>query len=45
VGGKGGGGPGEEMNQVLYAHMNNKRKMKQKKETWKKKNCNLIGCY
>jgi hypothetical protein len=33
-GGSGGGGPrGVEMNQALYAHMNNKRKMK------KKKNC------
>jgi hypothetical protein len=29
VGGKGGGwGQGGEMNQALYAHMNNKRKMK-----------------
>jgi len=28
VGGKGGGGAGGEMNQALYAHMNNKRKMK-----------------
>jgi hypothetical protein len=29
VGGKGGGGGrGGEMNQALYAHMNNKRKMK-----------------
>jgi hypothetical protein len=27
VGGK-GGGQGGEMNQALYAHMNNKRKMK-----------------
>jgi hypothetical protein len=26
----GGGGPGGEMNQALYAHMNNKRKMKKK---------------
>jgi hypothetical protein len=33
VGGKGGGwGQGGEMNQALYAHMNNKRKMKKKKE-------------
>jgi hypothetical protein len=33
VGGKGGGGgPGGEINQALYAHMNNKRKMKKKKE-------------
>jgi hypothetical protein len=31
VGGKGGGGGrGGEMNQALYAHMNNKRKMKKK---------------
>jgi hypothetical protein len=29
VGGKGGGGgQGGEMNQALYAHMNNKRKVK-----------------
>jgi hypothetical protein len=27
----GGGGRGGEMNQALYAHMNNKRKMKKKK--------------
>jgi hypothetical protein len=27
-----GWGPGEEMNQALYAHMNNKRKMKKKKD-------------
>jgi hypothetical protein len=34
VGGKGrGGGRGEEMNQALYAHMNNKRKMKKKRHT------------
>jgi hypothetical protein len=26
----GGGAPGGEMNQALYAHMNNKRKMKKK---------------
>jgi hypothetical protein len=26
----GGGGPGGEMTQALYAHMNNKRKMKKK---------------
>jgi hypothetical protein len=26
-----GGGPGGEMNQALYAHMNNKRKMKKKR--------------
>jgi hypothetical protein len=26
-----GGGRGGEMNQALYAHMNNKRKMKKKK--------------
>jgi hypothetical protein len=33
VDGKGGGwGQGGEMNQVLYAHMNNKRKMKKKKK-------------
>jgi hypothetical protein len=33
VGGKGGGwGQGGEMNQALYAHMNNKRKMKKKKK-------------
>jgi hypothetical protein len=32
VGGKGGWGQGGEMNQALYAHMNNKRKMKKKKE-------------
>jgi hypothetical protein len=32
VGGKGGGGGrGGEMNQALYAHMNNKRKMKKNK--------------
>jgi hypothetical protein len=32
VGGKGaGGGRWGEMNQALYAHMNNKRKMKKKK--------------
>jgi hypothetical protein len=32
VGGKGGGGGrGGEINQALYAHMNNKRKMKKKK--------------
>jgi hypothetical protein len=31
VGGKGGGWvQGGEMNQALYAHMNNKRKMKKK---------------
>jgi hypothetical protein len=31
VGGKeGGGGRGGEMNQALYAHMNNKRKRKNK---------------
>jgi hypothetical protein len=31
MGGKGGvGGRGGEMNQALYAHMNNKRKMKKK---------------
>jgi hypothetical protein len=34
VGGKGGsGGQGGEMNQALYAHMNNKRKMKKKIKT------------
>jgi hypothetical protein len=27
---RGGGGAGPEMNQALYAHMNNKRKMKKK---------------
>jgi hypothetical protein len=33
VGGKGGGGGrGGEINQALYAHMNNKRKIKKKKE-------------
>jgi hypothetical protein len=34
-----GGGQGGEMNQALYAHMNNKRKMKKKKkiQTGKKK--------
>jgi hypothetical protein len=26
-------GQGEEMNQALYAHMNNKRKMKKKTKT------------
>jgi hypothetical protein len=32
VGGKGGGGGrGGEMNQALHAHMNNKRKMKKKR--------------
>jgi hypothetical protein len=32
VGGKGGGwGQGGEMTQALYAHMNNKRKKKEKK--------------
>jgi hypothetical protein len=30
----GGGGPGGEMNQALYAHMNNKRKMKKKQFTF-----------
>jgi hypothetical protein len=30
VGGKGGWGQGGDMNQALYAHMNNKRKMKKK---------------
>jgi hypothetical protein len=34
VGGKGGGGGrGGEINQALYAHMNNKRKMKKKKSS------------
>jgi hypothetical protein len=33
VGGKGGGGAGGEMNQALYAHMNNKRKMEKKKDS------------
>jgi hypothetical protein len=28
-----GWGQGGEMNQALYAHMNNKRKMEKKKET------------
>jgi hypothetical protein len=38
VGGKGGGGGrGGEMNQALYAHMNNKRKMKKKS--------GLLYCY
>jgi hypothetical protein len=32
VGGKGWGRQGGEMTQALYAHMNNKRKMKKKKE-------------
>jgi hypothetical protein len=33
VGGKGGGGGrGEKWNQALYAHMNNKRKMKKIKK-------------
>jgi hypothetical protein len=32
-----GWGPGGEMNQALYAHMNNKRKMKKKKGKLKKK--------
>jgi hypothetical protein len=32
VGGKGGAGAGGEMNQALYAHMNNKRKIKNKKK-------------
>jgi hypothetical protein len=36
VGGKGGWGQGVEMNQALYAHMNNKRKRK-KKESVKKR--------
>jgi hypothetical protein len=30
----GGGRPGAEMNQALYAHMNNKRKMKKKKKSY-----------
>jgi hypothetical protein len=30
--GGGGGALGGEINQALYAHMNNKRKMKKKKE-------------
>jgi hypothetical protein len=32
VGGKGWGRQRGEMTQALYAHMNNKRKMKKKKE-------------
>jgi hypothetical protein len=32
----GGGAPGGEMNQALYAHMNNKRKMKKIKKIKKK---------
>jgi hypothetical protein len=40
VGGKGGGQRGE-MNQALYAHMNNKRKKKKKKE-WYMKSSNTI---
>jgi mevalonate kinase len=35
----GGGAPGGEMNQALYAYMNNKRKMKIKK---KKKKIELV---
>jgi hypothetical protein len=35
VGGKGGAGAGGEMNQALYAHMNNKRKMKKIKNNKK----------
>jgi hypothetical protein len=34
----GGGGQWGEMNQALYAHMNNKRKMKKKPELQKKNN-------
>jgi hypothetical protein len=30
-----GGAPGAEINQALYAHMNNKRKMKKKKKEYK----------
>jgi hypothetical protein len=38
VGGKGeGGGKGEEMNQALYAHINNKRKKKNNNNNKKKK--------
>jgi hypothetical protein len=33
--GVGGVGQGGEMNQALYAHMNNKRKMKKKKKEGK----------
>jgi hypothetical protein len=32
-----GVGPGVEMNQALYAHMNNKRKRKKKRKLWKTK--------
>jgi hypothetical protein len=32
VGGKEGGGQGGEMNQALYAHMNNKIKIKKKQK-------------
>jgi hypothetical protein len=31
------------MNQALYAHMNNKRKMKKKKRNLEKKKCPLPG--
>jgi hypothetical protein len=34
-GGGGGGGQGGEMNQALYAHMNNKTKMKKKKRNFR----------
>jgi hypothetical protein len=38
-----GWGQGGEMNQALYAHMNNKRKMKKKKKTlWDKPECNYL---
>jgi hypothetical protein len=33
----GGGAQGGEMNQALYAHMNNKRKMKKKKDKKKER--------
>jgi hypothetical protein len=37
VGGKGGWGQGGEMNEALYAHMNNKRKSEKKKKKKKVK--------
>jgi hypothetical protein len=37
VGGKGGGGGRGEMNQALYAHMNNKRKKNTLKKNFGKK--------
>jgi hypothetical protein len=38
----GGGGLGGEMNQALYAHMNNKRKMKKKKSPEGTNFCNTL---